>query len=197
MGDVFLSASVPEIDRGNFHESANPFLIQFAVRELLTVCLGRKTIVWGGHPSITPMIWSVCEDLGVQYAKCVVLYLSTHFKDHFTAENSRFDNVVFVEASKRGRVESLARMRATMFTRDYDAGVFIGGMEGVVEEHKLFASASPKANIIAVGSTGGAARQLAIEIGQKTDRLDYAQMFYEQLNISPNQPRLNLLPGNH
>ena len=45
---IFLSASVPIPGRGDFHESANPFLIQFAVRELLTVCLGRRLIIWGG-----------------------------------------------------------------------------------------------------------------------------------------------------
>lgn len=55
---IFLSASVPRVGRGNFHESADPFLIQFAVRELLTVALGRRQIVWGGHPAITPMIWA-------------------------------------------------------------------------------------------------------------------------------------------
>ncbi|MFZ6672271.1 hypothetical protein ACO0J9_29755, partial [Pseudomonas aeruginosa] len=53
MKRIFLSASVPRPDRGNFHETADPFLIQFAVRELMTVALGRRQIVWGGHPAIT------------------------------------------------------------------------------------------------------------------------------------------------
>ena len=61
MAQIFLSASIPVQGRGNFFESADPFLIQFAVRELMTVCLGRRRIVWGGHPAITPMIWAVCR----------------------------------------------------------------------------------------------------------------------------------------
>ncbi len=64
MGAIFLSASVPVPGRGTYYQSADPFLIQFAVRELITAALGRRLIVWGGHPAITPMVWAACEDLG-------------------------------------------------------------------------------------------------------------------------------------
>ena len=74
MRAIFLSASVPVVGRGDFYESADPFLIQTAVREFVSVALGRRLIVWGGHPAITPMVWAVCEDLGVSYASAVVLY---------------------------------------------------------------------------------------------------------------------------
>jgi hypothetical protein len=67
MTAVFLSASVPVMGRGNFYETADPFLIQSAVREFVTAVLGRRLIVWGGHPAITPMVWAVCEDLGVSF----------------------------------------------------------------------------------------------------------------------------------
>lgn len=39
MSQIFLSASIPQQGRGDFFESADPFLIQFAVREFMTVCL--------------------------------------------------------------------------------------------------------------------------------------------------------------
>ena len=35
MDAIFLSASVPVPGRGHYHETANPFLIQCAVRELV------------------------------------------------------------------------------------------------------------------------------------------------------------------
>ena len=35
MSAIFLSASVPLVGRGNYHETADPFLIQCAVRELV------------------------------------------------------------------------------------------------------------------------------------------------------------------
>ena len=72
MSAIFLSASVPILGRGIYHETANPFLIQSAVREFVTVALGRRLIVWGGHPAITPMVWAVCEDLGVEFSQSVV-----------------------------------------------------------------------------------------------------------------------------
>ena len=48
MGAIFLSASVPLINRGNYHESADPFLIQCAVRELVMAVIKTQQIVWGG-----------------------------------------------------------------------------------------------------------------------------------------------------
>jgi hypothetical protein len=98
MNAIFLSASVPVIGRGNFYESADPFLIQSAVRKLVTVVLGRRLLVWGGHPAITPMVWAVCEDLGVDFAKAVVLYQSRYFAEVFPEENSCFGNVEYIDA---------------------------------------------------------------------------------------------------
>ncbi|MGK4368669.1 hypothetical protein ACKU07_00005 [Enterobacter hormaechei] len=39
----------------------DPFLIQCAVREHYCDRSQAKNRVWGGHPAITPMIWSICE----------------------------------------------------------------------------------------------------------------------------------------
>lgn len=189
MRRVFLSASVPMPGRGDFHENADPFLIQFAVRELLTVCLGRRQIVWGGHPAITPMVWAVCEDLGVEYAKAVVLYQSRLFADIFPEENQRFANVVYVDAVENDRSKSLARMRAEMLAGPFEAAVFIGGMEGVQDEYQMFRHLHPSAKILAVSSPGGAAAKLADQIGQASDRIDFARMFYQELGVGLGEPR--------
>ena len=79
MNAIFLSASVPVKGRGHYYETADPFLIQFAVEELVTTVLPKQQIVWGGHPAITPMIWAICEDLNIKYADTVVLYQSRFF----------------------------------------------------------------------------------------------------------------------
>src|SRR6267142_4273292 len=113
MNAVFLSASVPVIGRGNFYEIADPFLIQSAVREFVTVALGRRRVVWGGHPAITPMVWAVCEDLGVKYSDAVILYQSRFFEEDFPAENAHFKNVEYIESSG-DRETSLLAMRNTM-----------------------------------------------------------------------------------
>lgn len=94
-----------------------------------------RQCVWSGHPSITPMIWSICEDLQVDYANSVVLGQSLFFKDRFPEENARFGNVVFTDAVNGDRESSLAAMRAAMLSRDdLMAAVLIGGMEGVEAE---------------------------------------------------------------
>jgi hypothetical protein len=186
---LFLSASVPVPGRGTFHENASPFLIQFAVRELLTVCLGRRLIVWGGHPAITPMVWAVCEDLGVDYAKAVLLYQSRLFGDSFPEENKRFANVVYVNAVQNNRGKSLKQMRTEMLTGSFDAAVFIGGMEGLLDEYQMFRHLHPTAKVLAVCSPGGAAARLADRIGQSNDRIDFGRMFCQELGVDLSEPR--------
>ena len=50
MKSIFLSASVPVDGSGRYFETADPFLIQVAVREFMTFAIGRRRVVWGGTP---------------------------------------------------------------------------------------------------------------------------------------------------
>ncbi|MFJ4068565.1 hypothetical protein ACIPW4_25200 [Pseudomonas sp. NPDC089996] len=186
---IFLSASVPRPDRGNFHETADPFLIQFAVRELMTVALGRRQIVWGGHPAITPMIWAICSDLGVTYSAAVHLFQSRFFAAGFPEENDKFSNLTIVDAVENDRKASLVQMREKMLSGSFHAAVFIGGMEGVIEEYELFARMHPDAAILPVFAPGGAAQDLAKRLGMTEDRVDFARLFSEELGISQTEPR--------
>jgi hypothetical protein len=186
MSTIFLSASVPLIDRGTYHETANPFLIQCAVRELVMAVIRQHKIVWGGHPAITPMIWAICEDLGVDYSRSVTLYQSKFFEDRYPEENKNFQNVVYTEAIPNDRAGSLRLMREQMLSReDLVAAVFIGGMEGVEVEFAMFNHFHPGAKVLPVPSPGGAALQLAKHLGCFTDSaltaVDFAQLFHEHL----------------
>jgi hypothetical protein len=199
MSAIFLSASIPVLGRGNYFESADPFLIQMAVREFLTLALGRRRIVWGGHPAITPMVWAVCEDLGVSYSDAVVLYQSRFFEETFPEENAHFANVKFFDPIDSDREASLLAMRRAMLSRDdLSAAVFIGGMEGVLTEHELFTEFHPSAKVLAVASPGGAARELALGLQSPTQRLtdsvNFADMFWRELKISPAEER-KILPA--
>lgn len=189
MSQVFLSASIPVQGRGNFYESADPFLIQFAVRELMTVCLGRRRVIWGGHPAITPMVWAVCESIGVKYASAVRLYQSRFFEEWFPEENSRFRNVRYTPAVRNDRDASLERMRRAMLAEPFGAAVFIGGMEGIFAEHRIFSELHPDAIVIAVAAPGGAAMQLAKQLRQRTSGIDFTRMFHRRLNIRADEPR--------
>ena len=186
---IFLSASVPRAGRGNFHESADPFLIQFAVRELLTVALGRRQIVWGGHPAITPMIWAVCADLGLNYAKAVALFQSRFFSTEFPEENDNFSNLTVIDAIGGDRVGSLDKMRREMMSGPFHAAVFIGGMEGVLDEYNLFTSLHVGAVVLPLYAPGGAARDLAINLGIAEDRLDFTRLFSDALGIGMSESR--------
>lgn len=202
MNAIFLSASVPVAGRGSYHETANPFLIQCAVRELVISVIRTHRIVWGGHPSITPMIWSICEDLDVNYADSVVLYQSRFFDDRFPEENARFGNVVFTDAAPGDREASLSLMRQTMLSReDLVGAVLIGGMDGVEAELALFQQYHPNAFIVPVAAAGGAAREVALRAAGAhqvdTDEVDFASLFHRAINPVPpvNRPRGNRLRG--
>lgn len=186
MGAIFLSASVPLVNRGSYHETANPFLIQCAVRELIISVIRQHKIVWGGHPAITPMIWSICEDLGIDYSGAVVLYQSRFFDDRYPEENDHFKNVVFTDAKPEGLDASLLLMREKMLSRDdLVAAVFIGGMEGVEHEFELFKNFHPTAKILPIPSPGGAALDLAKSLGcfsgADLNDVDFAQIFHTHL----------------
>lgn len=178
--EIFLSASVPLPGRGHYHETANPFLIQVAVRELLIATVRDHRIIWGGHPSITPMIWAICEDMGVNYADQVVLYQTLFFEDIFPVENERFKNVVFTPAINNDRDASLALMRESMLSRpDIEAAVFIGGMDGVEVEHAMLTKLHPGVRVLSVAATGGAALDLASAMSGSPGLrdLDFASLF--------------------
>ena len=173
MSEIFLSASVPLLGRGTYHETADPFLIQCAVRELIISVIGTHKIVWGGHPAITPMVWAVCKDLGVEYSRSVTLYQSGFFSDRYPEENEQFQNVIFVDHIPGDQAASLLLMREEMLSRpNLAAAVFIGGMDGVEEEYEIFSRLSPGKLILPLLAPGGAAKFLAERLfGGEVERL--------------------------
>lgn len=191
MGAIFLSACIPVTNRGTYHETANPFLIQCAVRELVIAVIRQHKIIWGGHPAITPMLWSICEDLGVDYADAVVLYQSQFFEDVYPEENHKFRNVIYTDAVSENREASLLHMRKQMLSReDLTGAVFIGGMEGVETEHEIFKYYHPHASVLPVPSPGGAALTLALDHGYGThmdlDDIDFARLFHTHFAYNVN-----------
>jgi hypothetical protein len=194
MGAIFLSASVPFGTRAAPYPEADPYLIQAAVRAFVITALGRRLIVWGGHPSITPMLWAAAQDLGVSYHHAVRLYQSRYFKDEFPEINQRFDNVTFTENIGGDREASLLDLRTRMFSsHPFEGAVFIGGMDGVEREFTLFRDRHADARIVLVDSCGGAAAALAREHRDLAENLvrpfDYSGLFARRLRIRPDEER--------
>lgn len=192
---IFLSAGVPDPRRGpQYAATADTVAITAAVSALVHVTLGRRLLVWGGQPAITPMIWVVAQDVGVDYGQWVRLYQSRHFQDEFPEDNERFRNVTYTEDVEHDREKSLLAMRQRMFSENtFKAGVFIGGMGGIIQEYELFRRLQPTALIVPVASTGGATLDVAAQAGplsaDLSDDFDYVAVFHRHLGISVREER--------
>jgi hypothetical protein len=192
---IFLSASVPDPKRApRYARTADSVAITAAVGALVYVTLGRRMLIWGGHPAITPMIWVVAESMGVDYGSWVKLYQSRFFEDEFPEDNERFQNVTFTDAMRDSRDDSLRFMRERMFRdQKFETGVFIGGMEGILDEFDLLRKLQPNAQILPIASTGGAAIEVADRLKalpkDLINDLDYVSLFHRHLGVAPREMR--------
>lgn len=194
MKSIFLSASIPTPDRSpEFAETVDTACIAAAVAALVHVCLGRRRIIWGGHPAITPMIAIIADDIGVDYEKWVTLYQSDFFKDSFPKDNAKFSNIVVTENIDSSREKSLEHLRKRMFTEnDVECAVFLGGMEGIRDEYMMLKELSPGTRLYPLYSTGGATLSLPFEHEDHElesllhSSIDYIDIFYRILGLSAN-----------
>lgn len=192
---IFLSASVPDPMRDpEYAATADTVAITAAVGALVYVTLGRRLLVWGGHPAITPMIWVVAKEFQVDYGAWVKLYQSRFFEDEFPDENKEFQNVTFTEPVSGSREKSLEAMRLRMFTEHkFDAAVFVGGMGGIIAEFEMFRQLQPNALTIPIISTGGAVRTLGNRIpsidSDLFDDMDYVMLLHRKLGVHVGEQR--------
>ncbi|WP_299066560.1 hypothetical protein [uncultured Psychrobacter sp.] len=160
--NIFLSASIPLKERNPmYYDTADIIAIRDCISSLAKVVLPECRLIWGGHPSITPLISSVLESLDVDIAEHVCLYQSEYFRKMFPVENEKLSESLVVTDDMGSRDESLALMREDMITEnDFIAGIFVGGMEGVRDEFELFTQSHPKAMVLPMASTGAAALEV-------------------------------------
>ena len=196
---IFLSASMPTKDRDHrFFDSADFIAIRDAVVALVNAIIPNYKLVWGGHPAITPIINDIFKKRGFDYNKHITVYQSNYFSGKMPKENQQFDNVILTKEvryyadEKRNIADSLTIMRKRMLTDNpIYAGVFIGGMEGVLDEYKLLMEYSnEKARVYPIASTGAAALNLYQKLicqGKNCDSrlltdFCYASLFDDLLN---------------
>ena len=85
-------------------------------------------------------------------------------------------------------------MREAMLA-DYSftAGVFIGGMGGIIQEFDMFRRLQPTAAALPIVSTGGATLQIAEGLSKLEsdllDDLDYMGVFHRLLNVPTRERR--------
>lgn len=184
MKNIFLSASIPLPERHpKYYDTADIIAIRDAVIALASIVIDKHRIIWGGHPSITPLINFVIERT-VQYRleesikkmsseeqnefllqkikkeiqKHVTIYQSEFFRENFPEDNEKFENIIFTE-NKGDVPTSLLEMRRRMFSEnEFAAAVFIGGMNGIEDEYNMFKELHPKALLLPIASTGAATK---------------------------------------
>jgi hypothetical protein len=155
---VFLSASIPLPSRDPVYFDTADVI---AIRALTMVIVEQKiTLVFGGHPAITPMIRLQIAQTGMPVGDRVVLFQSRFFERNFPQDNKAFERVELVDAVQNDRHGSLERMREAMLTEPFRLGIFIGGMEGVEEEYDMFRHLHPGIPAFPIASTGAAAAML-------------------------------------
>mgnify|MGYP006382117231 CR=1 FL=1 len=153
--NIFLSASIPLPERdAKYIDTADIIAIRDAVIALSTVVLPHHRIIWGGHPSITPLIYFVMKKLDLNIQEHVTIYQSRLFEKFFPDDNNKFKNIVLTDAVENDRDKSLYHMRERMLSEsDFSAAVFIGGMDGIEVEYQMFKEKYPNALMLPIAST--------------------------------------------
>jgi len=174
---VFLSASFPSGERGERFVPYDPAAISAAVTAVArAVLLAGGRIVFGAHPTISPLVLLVAGEVGRHNA--VKIYQSTLFADQIPVETQRLVDLELgrmhlIDADPSGGLgPSLERMRRAMLGDErVAAGVFVGGMEGIHDEYRLLGELQPDAARLPLTAPGGAARELEVGDDPVSQRL--------------------------
>jgi len=170
---IFLSASIPSADRNeSYYIDTNPLDITDAIVTIARSIIVRKgKIIFGGHPTISPLILSVAKNFIPYFEKgdfpFIYIYQSKFFErkiSRFTEEllDTGIGQIIWTDA-KDDPEESLSFMRMCMIKeKRLNAAIFIGGMEGIEKEYLLFNEYYSNIPFYLLGSTGGATRLIFI-----------------------------------
>jgi hypothetical protein len=183
---VFLSGSVPEPHRGFIRVQDAAFVVEQAVLALARAVLAEGgRIVFGAHPSISPLVAAVAAEYRQASAasepKPVIIYQSRAFEELLPNETwdmhrFGFADLIWTDAKgdekfQRGNAASLkcplslTEMRTRMIAEQKPVAMVIaGGMDGVREELALFRKYAPESPVYAARDTGGFALLLAANL---------------------------------
>ena len=170
--NIFLSASIPSPDRDKkYYINTNPLDITDAVVAISKIIFSEGgKIIYGGHPTISPLILSVArmyrENNDQKNLPLMCIFQSKYFEgkiSKFTREliNLKLGQISWIDSVNNNRDQSLKLMRKEMIeSSNIVAAIFIGGMEGIAEEFKLFTELHPNLPMYLIASSGGATRFL-------------------------------------
>ncbi|SNS65667.1 hypothetical protein SAMN04488107_3344 [Geodermatophilus saharensis] len=165
---ILLSASFPSGERGERFKPYDADAVADAVTALVSaVITANGRLVFGGHPTITPLVLRVAADHDARNA--VDVYQSDEFRDQITEptrdlERQGFGRIVATPTVGDLR-ENLALMRREMIggSPDLAAALFIGGMEGILDEFDWVGELRPSVPRLPIAAPGGAAAMLSAQ----------------------------------
>lgn len=164
---VFISASFPSGVRAKEVEPFDADAIADAVTAVVrAVLLSEGRLIFGGHPTITPLVLMIGNELGS--FQSVDIFQSEWFRNDITAGTLRLVESGVGEIHWTPRRESLDAsltvFRDEMLAfRQLACGIFIGGMSGIWREYERFGTAHPLVPRIPITGPGGAAAQIPID----------------------------------
>lgn len=177
---VFLSASVPNVGDGNYDYLRIHDIVVTLTYEIIK---RGGTLVFGGHPTITPIIQNVMEIMGFDRQSGIYpdirLYQSKYFKEEYPLEVKLFPEKLLQETEIRGeniesgensKQASLKYMRTRMIIDDgikFTSAIFLGGKykitpkdSGVWEEYEIFKMHHKNARCLFFENTGNVPKSL-------------------------------------
>ena len=160
---IFLSAGIPSptpIPGREFFGKGNVPAIREAVMAFTKVCMEYHIpICFGGHPAISPLVYEIAKDYGKGFSDNVLIYQSEKFRGKTPKVVSYYNRLRWTPEGA-DVPSSVGIMRDEMFKNPFCCGVFIGGMDGIIDEAKRFHVANPMSDMIVVPNTGGASTVL-------------------------------------
>lgn len=180
---VFLSAAMPS--DAEEVELARTTLSKFVVGLTQALVDLGAVLVFGGHPSVTPLVHQALAHLNGPHAGHVELHLGRYWRgDGLTLpvkvrEGPVYQHVVW-HGDGADPAADVSAMRDGMISANLDAGVFVGGKTtgylgskpGVIDEFERFEALGAGRASFVLGLAGGAARN----IRGKESRVDTALM---------------------
>jgi len=167
---VMLSAGLPDELKGT--PRAQRLYDVLVVLSRALAAAGAR-LVFGGHPTITPVIDQAVSALvvGRDFTR---LYQAAYFRAQVLQEvldPTRFPDVHWIGDPAAGYQASLTAMRQAM-VEDARAAILIGGrsarsgtpVPGLREEHKLFLKVHPEGPVYLLGLLDGEARRMIGEV---------------------------------
>jgi hypothetical protein len=173
---VFLSASFPSGGRGEQFRPYDPEAIAEAVTAVAqAVMAAGGRIVFGAHPTISPLILLIAAELDRH--EVVEIYQSRYFEGLVPRETvdliqQNYGVLRWTDCDPNDLDQSLRLMREQMLGDEpFAAAVFVGGMEGILDEERLLRALQPGVPRLPLRAPGGAARQLTPSRDRVASRL--------------------------